>query len=62
MRKYDYAGTVYCDSLGIDIAGFFDRENCEILKENSTVQVVPIGMQFRPDKVAAYYLGSPDYY
>ena len=61
MRKYDFVSDVYCDSLGINIAGFFDRKNCDILKENSTVQTIPIGMQFRPDKVAAYYLGNANY-
>lgn len=61
MNKYSYIENVYCDSLGENIKGFFDRENCDILKENSESRIILPGMEYRPDKVAAYYLGSPNY-
>lgn len=61
MNKYDYVENIYCDSLDDNIKGFFDRDNCDILKNNSTNQVILSGMEFRPDKVATYYLGSANY-
>ena len=61
MRKYDYVDDIYCDALDDNIKGFFDRENCEILKNNSSVGQILTGMEYRPDKVSAYYLGGSDY-
>ena len=61
MRKYDYVEDIKCDELNDYIKGFFDRENCNILKENSTTQKILSGMEYRPDKVAAYYLGGSNY-
>lgn len=61
MRKNDYVADLYCDELDTDVKGFFDRDNCDILKENSTTQIIPPGMEYRPDKVATYYLGSSTY-
>jgi len=61
MRRYDYITNVRCDALNDDIKGFFERVNCDILKEHSTTGTILSGMEYRPDKVAAYYLGGTNY-
>lgn len=61
MNKSDYVSTIFSSELNQDIKGFFDSEDIKILKENSTIQNIPYGMEYRPDKVAAYFLGNESY-
>lgn len=61
MRKYDFVEDIYCDSLNNNIKGFFDVEKIKILKKYSSIQSVLLGMEFRPDKIATYYLGNSNY-
>lgn len=58
MTNNDYTSTIYSDKLKQDIKGFMSADNIRILRENSTIQTIPFGMDYRPDKVAAYFLGS----
>ena len=61
MRRYDYITNVKSKELDDNIKGFFERVNCDILKKNSTTGKILSGMEYRPDKVAAYYLGGSNY-
>lgn len=56
--KSDYLGKIWCEELGVDIKSFLTPEKLKILRENSMSGSVMVGMEFRPDKVAAYYLGD----
>lgn len=58
MKKNDFIDKIYNKELDTDIKGFFSTENIKILRENSTKGQVMVGMEYRPDKVAAYYLGD----
>lgn len=44
--------------LNEDIKGFPLKESYSELKENFTYGVILRGMQYRPDKIAEYYLGD----
>lgn len=56
--KNDYIKDIYCKELGTNIKGFLTADQLKILSENYTTGVVMQGMEYRPDKVAAYYLGD----
>ena len=58
MKKNDFIGTIYNKELDANIKGFFSADKVKILRENSTTGQIFQGMEFRPDKVAAYYLGD----
>lgn len=58
MSKYDYVENLYSVALDKNVKGFMDNENIKILEENSTGGQILLGMEYRPDKVAAYYLGD----
>lgn len=60
--KNDYVGEIYCKELETKIKGFLTAEQLEILRENSTTGSIMQGMEYRPDKVAAYYLGDETMY
>ncbi len=58
MLKNDYIDTIYCEELDTDIKGFMSDSNMKILADNYTSGTVMQGMEYRPDKIAAYYLGD----
>lgn len=61
MKKTNYEESIFCDALNDNIKGFIPNEISTILKEYSTKEKILKGMEYRPDKVAAYYLGNPNY-
>lgn len=58
MLKNTFVDNIYCNELDTNIKGFLRADQLKILREHSTVGYVLQGMEFRPDKVAAYYLGD----
>lgn len=56
--KNDYIGTIYCGELDTEIKSFLSAEKLKILRENSVARKILQGMEYRPDKIAAYYLGD----
>lgn len=69
MKKNDYISTIYSKEIGEKIKGFLSINNILKLRENaiSTIKrpggqpqkiVVLPGMEYRPDKIAAYYLSD----
>lgn len=58
MNKNNYIKDIYCNELDTNIKGFLSNEQLKILRENSTSGQVMQGMEYRPDKIAAYYLGD----
>lgn len=58
MKKSNYLNSIYCGELNIMVKGFLSDEQLKILRDNSYTGSVMQGMEFRPDKVAAYYLGD----
>ena len=58
MLKNNFINNIYCEELDTDIKSFLTAKQLKILKEHSTEGYVLQGMEFRPDKVAAYYLGD----
>lgn len=58
MVKNDFIETVYCKELDTRIKGFMSIKNIKLIKENCSEGFVMQGMEYRPDKIAAYYLGD----
>lgn len=58
MNKNDYINNIYSEELKTDIKGFFSKNNINTLQEEVTFGSVLQGMEYRPDKLAAYYLGN----
>lgn len=56
--KNTFVKDIYCKELNTDIKGFLSAENLKILRDNCTTGQVLQGMEYRPDKIAAYYLGD----
>lgn len=57
----DYQETIYNPILEEKAKGFLDASTMESLKQNYTYGYVLKGMEYRPDLVANYYLGSVNY-
>ena len=38
-----------------------DGEKIQELKNGATIVSLPLGMEYRPDKISAYYYGTPEY-
>lgn len=63
MRKYDFIKNIYSKEINDKIKGFLPNTIIEALKldpEKSDGQVL-LGMEYRPDKISAYYYGTTDY-
>lgn len=58
MNKSDFVNNIYCSELDTDVKGFFSKRNINVLKTDYTKGTVLQGMEFRPDKLASYYLGD----
>ena len=58
MLKNSFINNIYCEELDTNIKSFLTAKQLKILKEHSMEGYVLQGMEFRPDKVAAYYLGD----
>lgn len=58
MKKSSVLGNIFCKELDINIKGFLSEEQLKIIRENSYQGQVLQGMEYRPDKIAAYYLGD----
>lgn len=63
MRKYDFVRNIYSKEIGDKIKGFLPNTIIEALKSDpdKIEGSVMIGMEYRPDKISAYYYGSTDY-
>ena len=63
MRKYDFVKSIYSKEIGDSIKGFLPNTLLESLKEDPNKQIgqVLLGMEYRPDKISAYYYGTTDY-
>ena len=59
--KSEYIDNIYSTSIKTDIKGFIDAEKIQELKNGATVVTLPLGMEYRPDKISAYYYGTPEY-
>lgn len=59
MKRYDYITNIYCKELDTDIKGFMSKKNLDALSSSSRVGYVLKGMEYRPDKIAYYYLEDP---
>lgn len=60
MRRIDFEETNYCDALNTNIKGFVPPEIFNILHDNSDIKSIPKNMEYRPDKLSAYYYGDPN--
>lgn len=58
MNKNSIVKNIYCEELDTKIKSFLTSEQLSILRNNCFEGAVMQGMEFRPDKVAAYYLGD----
>ena len=56
--KTNYLETIFCKSLNTNIKAFVGKKNIDILQEEATSFTIPSGMEFRPDKIAAYLYGD----
>lgn len=56
--KNSYIGNIYCPELDTNVKSFLLEDQLKILRENYYTGTVMQGMEYRPDKVAAYYLGD----
>ena len=63
MRKYNFVRNIYSKEIGDKIKGFLPNTIIEALKSDpgKIEGSVMIGMEYRPDKISAYYYGSTDY-
>jgi hypothetical protein len=55
------AESIYSDELKTDVMGFVDVSNVTSYKSTATTGKVLKGMEYRPDKISAYYLGTSKY-
>lgn len=58
MNKYRYIENIFCKELDTDVKGFFSKNNMDILREGATEGIVFRGTEYRPDKLAYFYLGD----
>lgn len=56
-----YIDDIYSAELNDNIKGFLSIDKIEFLRNNATTGKVMQGMEYRPDKISAYYLGSVKY-
>ena len=63
MDKYRFVKNIYSKEIGDKIKGFLSAEIIKRLKEDEYAinGDVLIGMEYRPDKISAYYYGSIEY-
>jgi hypothetical protein len=63
MRKNDFIRNIYSKEIGGDIKGFLSSSIINALRSdpNRTEGFVKQGMEYRPDKLSAYYYGTTDY-
>lgn len=52
--KTTYLETIFCKELNTNIKTFISAENISNLKKGATSFTIPSGMEYRPDKIAAY--------
>lgn len=60
MEKRELQDSIYNRILGGYTKGFVNNKNIDSLKSTKIV-TVPIGMEYRPDLLAEYYLGDSNY-
>lgn len=59
ISKNNYTDNIFCRELGIEINAFLKKEKMDLIQQYSTIKgQVMQGMEYRPDKIAAYYLGN----
>lgn len=59
MNKY--VEDIYSEEIDENIKGFVDIDKISVLRNNATIGYVMQGMEYRPDKISAYYLGTVKY-
>lgn len=58
--RYSVEKKIYNPVLGDNVKDFLNRESIDEIVQSGT-GIIYSGMEFRPDKVAEYYLGRSDY-
>jgi len=58
MDRLSYQTEIYNPIIKSNFKGFIDTSSLETLKKNTKKVIIPIGMQYRPDLVAQYFLGD----
>ena len=56
--KYTFVDNFFCKELNTNIKGFMNKSNIDALQNNFTYGYVLPEMEYRPDKLAAYYMGD----
>ena len=59
--RYNYSGEIYNSIINSNVKDFLDYSLIEKLSFDSTEGMVLQGMEYRPDKISEYYLGSSSY-
>lgn len=58
MTRLEFEREIYSDIVGKDIKGFPLYEDYAFLFNETEDAIIHIGMEYRPDKIAEYYLGD----
>jgi len=63
MTKSNFERDIFSKEIGDRIKGFIPSSTIKKLREDNQASKgqVMIGMEYRPDKISAYYYGSTDY-
>ena len=63
MNKYSFVKNIYSKELNENIKGFLNGDTIKKLREDplATIGYVKLGLEYRPDKISAYYYGSTEY-
>ena len=63
MTKSNFERDIFSKEIGDRIKGFIPSSPIKKLREDNQASKgqVMIGMEYRPDKISAYYYGSTDY-
>ena len=63
MSKGEFVKSIFSKEVNENIKGFLSSDIIKKLKKDSTAITgyVLQGMEYRPDKISAYYLGTTDY-
>ena len=58
--RFDHIDNMYNGNIDMTVKGFMERDYInQFLDGSESTGVVLQGMEFRPDKIAAYYYGDP---
>lgn len=60
MNRNDFVDNIFCKELDTKVKGFMENSNVDGLRNNFTYGYILPEMEYRPDKIAAYYMGNSD--